>query len=347
MKHLFYIHSCITYIVSVSVVAELNLRLDEVVFVYGRGFTHEEYSYIKSVRLPESLMILGKISSRGAKLLMLRKFREITTVDRLVTDLVQGDKYIAYLPLTKNYLMQLLATHPNCSDLVFIEEGMLTYTGKINIDTNITYGTGLRGKAARFITFLNHGNRSFYYRPYTYSQPMPLYVLRDAVDATGPALDVRVLRSVVVPPLDVGFKFDGGCILIIETVVEDGITSSENYLHALDAFITDYLKDESDTIWIRFRPNHPVPGEVLNYLKNRSLEVKLLPDQICAESLFYHSRDLTVVGLSTSLLFYAAIWGHESYSLLKTLFEIDDAAEHKYQSYVYLPQAFYDHVNML
>lgn len=347
MKHLFYIHSFITYIVSVSVVSELALDHHDVVFIYGRGFNYRDLPDIKTVELPDMLVALSQVPSYGKRSVFFRKYHQIAQLDKLIITLMRGEKFTGYLPLSKNYLMQLLATHPKCADVIFLEEGLLSYSGNFNKATYSYFVDGWRGKLAAMAKYPNHGNRSFYFRPYTHSRPVPIYMIHDAPDIVEPGIDVRVLKSVLVPPLDSQFKFDNSYLLVIDTVVENGITSSENFLRTLDIFIAEALKAKQRSIWIRFRPHYPPSKAVIARFEENSIGVKILPDEICVESVLHYSMNLTVVGLHSSLLFYAAIWGCKSYSLLGRLFDIDHGAEKKYKTHVHLPAIFYSQVHML
>lgn len=341
MKHVFYIHSYITYIVAVSVVAELAIDHNDVVFIYGRGFFYRDQPDIKTVDLSKDLMELSRIPSYGQKFIVFSKHHQIAQLDSLIRTLTNGQKFTAYLPLSKNYLMQLIATHPKCHDVVFLEEGLLSYTGKFSKKPYSRFVDGWRGKFAAFLRYPNHGYRSFFYRPYRHTLPMPIYMLHEAPDIADPDIDIRVLRSIVVPPLDPRFKIDHGYVLIVDTVVEDGITSQGNYLSVLEGCILDLLKNQVNIIWIRFRPAHPVSANIVALFEKHSIQVKILPEEICVESVFYYAQNLTVIGLHSSLLFYAAIWGHKSYSLLRKLFAVDAEAERKYKTALYIPAVFH------
>lgn len=350
MKHLFYIHSFVTYIVSLSIVSELKLGHRNVVFMYGRGFSYQsqaDQARIETIEIPPSLMKLSKIPSYGERFLIFRRFSEIHQLDQLVTELVHGESFIVYLPLTKNFLMQLLATHPHCYDLIFLEEGLLTYTGNFKKQTHDYFRKGLLGKVARWIRYPNHGNRSFFYRPYPHSRPLPVYMLHEPLDSLGPEIEVRVLKKIVVPPVDPRFKLDNGYLLVVDTVVEDGITSPDCFHRALEFLANRFLKSRTDTLWIRFRPNHPVQREVVDLFEKSGFTVNVLPEGICVESVLYYSQNISVIGFHSSLLFYAAIWGCRSYSIMNILTSVDPEAAFRYRSKLSLPHEFFVHVTFL
>lgn len=347
MKHIFYIHSYITYIVAVSVVAELALDHRDVVFIYGRSFHYRDIPDIAVAELPSNLMALSRVPSYGKRFIFFRKHRDIKALDKLIGRLTQSGNFTAYLPLTKNYLMQLIVTHPQCGGLIFLEEGLLSYTGNFVKNTYAPFVNNWRGKLAALSKYPNHGYRSYFYRSNNFSQPLSIYMLHEAPDIRQANIDVRVLKSVVVPSLDPQFQIDDSYLFIVETVIEDGIVSADNYFSVLETYIDELKKHKVAGVWIRFRPNYPASGAIIALFNKRSIHVDILPDEICIESVLSHSKNLTVAGLHSSLLFYAAIWGHTSLSLLKRLFQIDNQAEEKYQKYLHIPGIFYEKVNLL
>lgn len=328
-------------------VAELALDHRDVVFIYGRGFKYRNDADIKTVELAESLMALSRVPSYGERFLILKKRREIAELDRLVSELVQGSGFIAYLPLTKNFLMQLIATHPKCRDLVFLEEGLLTYTGNFNKQTHDRFAKGVQAKIARWIRYPNHGNRSYYYRPYQHSRPIPVYMLHEPLDPLGPEIEVRVLKKIVVPPVDPRFKLDDGYLLVVDKVVEDGIVSQACFHRALELLADRFLKSRTHTLWIRFRPNYPVQQDVVELFEKRGFTVSILPDSVCVESILYYSKNLSVIGLHSSLLFYATVWDCRSYSIMNILTFVDSEAALRYRSKLSLPHEFFVRVTFL
>lgn len=347
MKHVFYIHSYITYIVAVSVVAELALDHRDLVFIYGRDFHYRHIPDIAVYELPSNLMALSRVPSYGKRFIFLRKHRDIKALDKLIDRLAGGGSFTAYLPLTKNYLMQLIVTHPQCGGLIFLEEGLLSYTGHFVKNTYAPFVNNWRGKLTALSKFPNHGYRSYFYRSHNFSQPLSIYMLHEAPDIRQADIDVCVLKSVVVPSLDPQFQIDNSYLFIVETVIEDGIVSADNYFSVLETYIDDLKRHGVDSIWIRFRPNYSASEDIITLFKERSIHVDILADEVCIESILSHSKNLTVVGLHSSLLFYAAIWGHRSLSLLNRLYEIDNQAEEKYRKYLHIPSIFYEKVTML
>jgi hypothetical protein len=350
MRHLFYIHSYITYIVAMSVIAELELDHNDVCFIYGRGFQFQEVHTIQVTRLPESLMQLSAISSYGERFLFVRKRRLLHKLDSLIHEATRGNNFIAYLPLAKNFMMQLIATHANCRDVAYLEEGLLTYSGDFGKQTHPIFTETMRGKINGMLRVVNHGNRSFYYRPYRHTMPLPVYMLSEpeesVVQSNADDVDFRLLKTIRMPSLDPAYRIDNKLILIIDKEVGGGIISTASFLQTFDFFITHHLKTKPTAIWLRFRPNHPVPDAIINFFKSYLIAVEIIPNEICMESVFHYSKGLTVVGLHSSLLFYAAIWGHESFSLSNILFKIDPDAR-QIKKMFQLPTIFYRHVSLV
>ena len=90
------------------------------------------------------------------------------------------------------------------------------------------------------------------------------------------------------------------------------------YHQAIDSAI-ELLEDRLKTngVYIKLRPG--TTNFQSNYLYSaltaKGISVNVLPDKLVLECVFIRSRSCTVVGNLSSSLFYARIFGHDSYSI--------------------------------
>lgn len=341
MLHIFYVHSYITYIISISVLEKLSLNPSDVIFLYGRGFNSQERADIKSYQLDTGIMKLSKVPSYGMPLLLIKQHKYINQIDALISRVTDGSQYTAYLPLTKNFLMGLIGTHRLCVDIAFIEEGLLTYTGNFKKPpTQNPYAV------STILRYLNHGYRTFVYRPYTFPLPTRLYALHDGVEVDKSEFSIHVVKPSA-PTLSQQYILNHASIFVIDTVVEDGITSLDCFKQVIQSFITLCINHNQFEVWLRFRPGLSPDTSLLSLFEENAITTHLIPEHVSVEAVLLRSTNLSVFGLHSSLLFYAALWGHKSYSLLSILFEIDQQAAEKYKQSIFLPSVFYNLVNSM
>lgn len=345
MKHIFYIHSFTPYIVSLSVISEAHIPEKDVLFLYGRKFTYGEPSGITIVPLSDEQAALSKIPSYGERFLALKRYKAISEIDKLISQFVGNDQFIAYLPSTRNYLMQLIATHPRCYSLAFIEEGLMTYTGEFYKKVDLSYSRNWLGVLKFWIKFSEHLNRSYYYRPYHLNCPIPVYVIANGL-RTLPGFDVRVLSKIVSPPIDAEYKLEKVHILFMQPIVELGAASLQSLLTMIDVLVSHLVAQGIQVLWIKFHPDQKIQDAVLDHLNRLGISCKVIPTNVSAEAILLNSTNLQLYGINSSLLFYAVCWGHRSFSLSKLLEEIDPHFKSVYKTW-HNPPVFFQKVPFL
>ncbi len=321
MKHIFYIHSFITYIVSISIISELYINEVDVLFLCGRNFNYYPSSKITIISLPPRISELLSVPTYGERFLALKRAKNIIEFDKLISYFVKNELFVAYLPNTKNFLMQLMATHPKCKNMVFIEEGLLTYTGDFFKKTHEYFSKNFCGKVMRLIKYPNHINRSFYYRPYTFGFPIKIFVL-NKYENSPPEFEVNVISKIISPSIDPSYKLNGSHILILQPTVEQGDTLLENYLKVISILIEYLKKNGVVNLYVKFHPEQSIESEITSTIKNSGIFNKIIPGNISVEIILLNSENLYLYGFYSSLLYYASCWGHHAYSLNKLLEEL-------------------------
>lgn len=75
------------------------------------------------------------------------------------------------------------------------------------------------------------------------------------------------------------------------------------------------------------------------------MHYNVIPSTVAAESMLLKSRDMTVYGFHSSLLYYAALWGHRAVSLLKVLERLDPGFLRRHAR-LNLPETFFRRVSV-
>src|SRR5436309_2433551 len=119
MKHVFLVHSPITYLVSVSIISELKLPNEDSIIIFHEFDRIEQADLYISVSLNE---FYTKTLSK--KLISyVRHFNLVRRMDTLLDAVLKGEKFVAYVPVLTR-IGKSLITNAKCCAFNFIEEGL-------------------------------------------------------------------------------------------------------------------------------------------------------------------------------------------------------------------------------
>jgi hypothetical protein len=348
MKHIFYIHSHITYILSMSVLQSLELPHQDVLFLYGRGFKTTDTPPVRVRPLSPSENALGKLPSYGDLSVPLRYLPAIRPLDIALQRFARDDCFTAYLPLTKSFLTQLIASHRKCSRICILEEGLLTYTGNFLKIPWPGYDGSWIGRLKRTLKFPFHLNRSVVYNTRLLKEPERVFVLFPDLMPLG-RFPVERPRKLYVPPVPEEFVCDGGILLVLGPIAEGGPVDASSFSRVWDLVCSRMAHMLANrVILIKFHPDQtPTDRQlVLETIAKNDVPAKVVPQDVSAEAIALRSPRLSVCGFHSSLLFYAARWGCESISLIKLLTTVKPDATAWYKS-LNLPSFFWSYVTLL
>lgn len=305
MKQVFYVHSGITWLMTLGVIQKNSFCNEDVLILFGRGFLVPcMFEYYVLDEAEQKLSSLPSYGSPGV-------FRCRTILKRLDKNLEQRFKqqdFILYLPTERNYLMQYLQTHPQCVGRNFIEEGLLTYHGSfIKKNSPSSFRSDLL-YALRFPFHLNRtriGKRQVGFLSDTFT----VYVCT----VTG----VSMLSHFVVCKIDLTTVLDSfksslaevKILFVFDPVVEKKICDSKTFLRSLEDFVRANL-NSGEKIAIKFHPQQVSFTMYLNVFNSLQIPYQVVPQDVIPEVLLLKSSGLRVFGLSSSVLFYASEWGH-------------------------------------
>ena len=113
-------------------------------------------------------------------------------------------------------------------------------------------------------------------------------------------------------------RLSDAIVVVEETYPEKFNVSMSDYKRVL-SYALEKLSEKDTKVFIKGRPNLHGNSSLQMILNDLDLSFEVLPKEVLAEGLFLNSQRLKVVGFVSSLLFYAKILGHESYSMLNML----------------------------
>ncbi len=341
MKRIFYIHNHISNIVANSIIKEGRFYNDEILILYGRNYVGEVYGEYKSVRLTERENQIANIPSYGHKSLIMF-IPVLLALDKKINQFCGSSEFKIYLPSTRNFLMQFFQTHKKCKEVSIIEEGLLTYTGKFY--KRPQSANSFSRKALKFFRFPSHLGRSAVVFPEKTRQVSEVYTISPDMTDALQSFRVVVLKDIWYPEIPDEFILKACEIFFFDGLETGGYTSKENFFHCLQSFLRHI--NRSHNLYVKFHPDQIYRREIRNLLQMNQISFVEIPDQITPEAILLRSKNLTVFGFHSSLLYYATVMGHKAYSLISFLASIDPHFLENYKKLV-IPAIFFEKVDML
>jgi hypothetical protein len=321
MKHLFTIHSPITYFTAINIIFQEKIPHEDVIIVTdGYKVPIEIGKLVKSFQnLEDSLW--KKI----------RKPNVVKAFDKYITKITGGGDFIAYLDLIHAY-QRIILTHDKCLSFNFIEEGTASYVIPNNLYL-ITHGassfsfrnTNFKQLSLSIIRVLRGTNirlLSLPFQPlaYSYLPNIKYYTFSEfgypgVMSESKIILDVNNIKDSFLNNFNLDLKYDNSVIWVEEAFPEYYGVTEKDYRDAILKVINNLEKNVVSEIFFKLRPKKKTKDSFLfQILSKTHLKITLIPDHILVEMIFLKSKKITVIGIVSSLLFYASIFGHKSYS---------------------------------
>lgn len=334
MKNIFYIHSPVTYLVSVATVRTLSLPEENVLFICD-GF-QSPYGKIKIVNLNSFYPKKGFFLRLFA---FLRYFNKASLVDKIITDFTAGAVFIAYIPVMR-FIEKVIATHPKCIRFNFIEEGLAHYyTGETLTSLSVecagdpwrwqlsrqqlwksTFSyllSSLRGYNARLRTL------PFSYSSYRYFPDVSYFALTEQAFPMAPKENIQLIKLPQNLMQDtLSLNLDNSIVWIGDNGVDYYGYSKELYFSGIREGFIHYLKKRGvGEIYIKFHRNESpfLRIEQIQLFENHEIKAKVIPDTVIMEATLAGAQNVVLCGVYSSLLFYADTMGHKTYTIYNLL----------------------------
>lgn len=311
MKHVFFIHSHITWLVSLGVIRHRALDASDVLLVCTRGYVPPEPGLATMVFPDRRWVITWRLR---------QWWRQQRDLARFVDAVAGGREFAWYLPHTAFPFFRAFARHRLCRGFHLIEEGMAAYHRPEAIDRIlskvVSSRRGWRGWIARALVKI---------RPPVFADPryiaayastdeaFPGYARRERIRIEGPApAGAGEIETVLV--------FDG----VLEAQMAD-----EAPLHAcLQELVARLAEDGRRTVHYKLSPQQYIDQRYSPRLKQAvhgnpyGIQFVELPANYSLELLAIAGRADFFVFLS-SVGIYAAEAGCRVYSMSRRLAELD------------------------
>jgi len=328
MKHLFLIHSHITYYLAKSVEDSLNLDQNDIVYIFARNYSNVNSGEIKSVPLGH-IPYQQNVHFKN----FISFWKHTSAIDKLINNLVEGENFNAYLPHFSDPIMQMIGTHSHCVQVNFIEEGTLQYSKKTylkqpykNLNNFIEYNLD------RFLTYVKLFGKGRFFRvnnfyDFTFlnKEIGHFYCLSESCFI--PFLKKRVIIPLFKEEIDIQFQAINN-LMVFEAMIENDVVNEKNFFDILNTILDSI---SSSVLHLKFHPAQTIESRTLieNLFKKRDISYLVVPDYVPVEQILASDRKIRVIGFASSILLYAKILKHEVISFDQELQALDS----KYQVY--------------
>ncbi len=340
MKHIFYTHSHITYLVSLQTIEFEKLDKQHCVILYGRNFKPDlESLHIKSLDFPfsyypvDSFPFFGKFWKGRKRLAQLDIFLE------QVTD---GDNFLFYVPQSYMKPFKLVASNKKCIGYSYIEEGLGVYhTQK---EMSVYFLPRKRKLKAYLKSLLNYGlrlSRTDYFFEKSYK-----HVYGISEDAFP---DFPRKKVVGLPVLSSAPNYEFDTVLVFDAIIETGFINKATLAYALLLLIAHFKEKGISTVYYKF---HPVqlqadisPGVIRTIFDehNAGIEFQEIDQTISLERIAF-STTATFYIIISSIGLYAALYNRKVYSMVNYIAELEPEFKQRYNA---LPLALRSRVELL
>lgn len=305
MKYIFYVHSHICYYMSLSVIKYLDLKNDDIIFLYTRHYTPyctsnyscAEISDIESAIYPLSI---SKI---------LHMYQIIRKLDRVIAAITGNEVFSCFVPEMSGLLPQIIVTNKNCVRYDFIEEGTIYY---IEDSYSVSpYRCSVIMKAVfdifnRFCKRIQLGQPNL--RPLKKDDSPFYYVLRSpySISSTKKTISLDLYPDETL--IDDNTFSNDKPILIMDSVLESQLAEYNNVLQCYEYIIRELPCKNG--LYVKLHPrNGPCTLNLLSEIEAlNKIKMHFLTLPIEQILLFNKNKKPVYIGsIHSSLLLYAKI----------------------------------------
>lgn len=303
MKHIFIINSHTTFLSSIGTINLLKLEEKDIVFIYIRKYSNN------IIKIPYSTFDLSELFNECYNIIHILYIDKslIKKVDSFINENINS-AYALYAPHIAHAFFQLFYTNSSCKYASYIQEGAIPF--RTAYLTNPSFC--IRTLFALYNKFILRTNRIW--RPrrwyvkgqlkkqktlssYSTSPNFFKYLPSNNYTIKWPriTLDISINSNIPI------FIFDG--------FVQNKCIEKEFYLSKCKSLIDQYHQENN---YIRF---HPAQGEeekefILNCFDSLGVKRTIMEANVPFELILSSKSNLTVIGLGSSLLYFARDFGH-------------------------------------
>lgn len=309
MKHVFFVHSHVTWLVSQGVIRHHEIATKDVLFVCSRGY-EPPFNEFERIQFPDRNWLQPWRPDKWAD--------DKHDLGRFVDQVSQQSDFCWYLPHTGFPFFTPLISHPRCQGFNLIEEGIGSYFTPRALTKSLQRATacmpGWKGWVYRFWYLLHPPKMADSRYLFAYGcteEAFPGYARKIKVDLVG------------TPP---SAREHIGVVLVFDNLVEAGLVDEMSFGSCVDEALQILATQGEKTVHYKLHPGQYIDQRYLPGLHKRlnsnPYNIKLieLPADYCLELLATTGQPEFYV-FTSSVGYYAAISGCRVFSIASLLAE--------------------------
>lgn len=304
MKYIFIAHSHTLCLSDLGTIGYLHLNHSNVLILTTRNF---QCSYIPcDITVKDATSFVTDCQSAYIEPCHSLRATKIQSVDQCITNWCH-EQYELFLPHMCDAYAMLLATHKFCKKVSFVQEGAFSRQG--SFDVNIPFYKVIFDKLKTYRIF--HTLRFYGLNWYVKGQlPRQKEINTYAVDTSFFQYLPSRCHAIRWPSVESHVEIDsGGVYFMMEGYTKNGMAEPDVYMKNCDKMIEQFHGERN---YVKFHPNQSEEeiSLICSFFKSRGYHYKVIPKGIPFELYLSSINKLTIIGMSTSLLYFAKKQGH-------------------------------------
>lgn len=328
MKHVFFVHSPITYLAMLGILCNRRIEEKDVVV-----FSNWKYD--------QSVLPFVPIEGRSCKDLFRNPSKFLNTArynDKRLNRLTGGDKFQLYVPAFNGSVDRFAATHKNCIGISFMEEGLSSYVPELpfsfynarRLSLKNTRYSSFRDriedmfKVARGYSFAMHSIPFIYNATFGMQEILYFGFGEDAFPGFSREKVIRLSFAEIKERFHLENHYDltGSVVLATCGLLVDldmFKVEEDRYFRAIDDCVRSLAGKK---VFLRFHPHESlaVRKKTKELLERHRLDYMEIGNQSIMEIELLNAKDVTVYGFDSTMQYYAAMFGHKCFSLSNYVF---------------------------
>lgn len=319
MKHIFFIHSYITYLVSSKVIERECLNREDCVFLINRKVI------INDTVLKYQIDYLCKSDAIPITGNLLGCWKQLKQIDRFIDKVTSGKNFNLYCPSTRSRFIRILLTNKKCLGYHFIEEGLASYNTLDEVNKKVVnQAFTLKEKINKFLCYGSRLPELLFYdvnykKVYGINEnSFPGF--QNKVILNDYNIDGNNARNA---------NYDNAHILVFDALIEFKMLTIEDFLLSLQKLTEYFFKNSVNVVYYKLHPEQLKvngSGNCIKEILNKENRVRFLqmPEDVILEMVVAKNLNLTFYVIVSSVGLYAAFCGHTVYSFMDSLKEYNE-----------------------
>lgn len=323
MKHIFIIGSHTPYLTALGTIQYLQLNKKDIIFIYGRNYKcYCIDNDIEQYDLSDLYYIYLKNRKRN------EIHKQIEKIKIFINSTIKIP-YTLYIPHLAFYFFQIWAMHPFCKDIKFIQEGITDFclpNKRFHIPSKKQIFTNL---------FLLNNTWCWETSKWNDTKKIRDKNITETFAISDKLFSSMSCKHTIIkwPQIKLPIKLDkSATFFVLESLVEQKYIEKEIFMDSCKRMINKYGKEKN---YIKFHPYQTKNNckAILEIFTELGKNVKELPNDIPFEIILAEGNRLKICGFTTSLIYYAALLGHEVHNCTKLLCRSTYFVNHYWKNY--------------